>query len=236
MGFDRVPSLGSRPDSAELTRDMVGIGMNFAAEANRFALIEETLVYASELGMEEHDFRVLSILTTWVGVHHGHVNADRLVRCVSEHESPRVRAYWSAIAGWQKRDRRFARLAKAYEGPQLDLLPVGTDFQIHRRGEDERFAGSAVRVPVGTLRDRETDVLSPEVLVRRHTGYQNRVLMGPTWRADVWTELEREPDMSVAEAARRAGCSFSTAWQVVQDFRLLQGASSDDGGDSISAL
>ena len=210
--------------------------MNLAAEANWSALIEETLVYASELGMVEHDFRVLSILTTWVGIHHGHMNADRLVRCVSEHGSPRVRAYWSAIAGWLKKGRRFARLGKLYEGSQVDLLPVETEFQIARRGEDERFTGSAVRVPAGTLRDRETDVRSPEVLVRRHTGYQNRVLMGLIWRADLWTELEREPDMSVAEAARRAGCSFSTAWQVVQDFRLLQGASSDNGGDSISAL
>ncbi|MFU8803009.1 MAG: hypothetical protein ACNA8W_04280, partial [Bradymonadaceae bacterium] len=99
-----------------------------------------------------------------------------------------------------------------------------TDFQIARRGEDERFAGSALRVPAGTLRDREADVLSPETLVGHHAGYRNRVLMGPTWRADVWTILEDEPGVSVAEAARRAGCSFATAWQVVQDFRLLRDA------------
>ena len=61
------------------------------------------------------------------------------------------------------------------------------------------------------------------MLVRRHAGYRNWVLMGPTWRADVWTVLEATPDVSVAEAARRARCSFATAWQVVQDFRLLHG-------------
>jgi hypothetical protein len=57
--------------------------------------------------------------------------------------------------------------------------------------------------------------------VRRNAGYRNRVVMGPTWRADVWTVLEEEPNVSVAEAARRAGCAFATAWQVCQDFRLL---------------
>ena len=96
-------------------------------------------------------------------------------------------------------------------GLAVDLLPVGTDFQISRRGEDERFAGSVLRVPAGTLRDREADVIAPEALVGRHAGYRNRVLMGPTWRADVWTVLEDEHQMSVAEAARRAGCYFATA-------------------------
>jgi hypothetical protein len=206
---------------------MVGIGTNFAADANPSAPIEETLVYASVVGMDDHDLRVLAVLTTWVGVHHGHINADRLVRCVSEHGSDRVHTYWAAVAHGLSKDRRFARLAKLQDVPLVDLLPVGTDFQIARRGEDKRFVGSSLRVPAGTLRDRDADVLSPEVLVRRHAGYRNRVLMGPTWRADVWTALEEEPDVSVAEAARRAGCSFATAWQVVQDFRLLHAAPRD---------
>jgi hypothetical protein len=214
---------------APLTRDMVGIGMNFAAEPNVEAPIEETLTHASALGMEDGDLRALSVLTTWLGVHAAHVNADRLVRCASAHPSPRVRAYWAAIARWLGKDRRFARLAKLHEGPPLDLLPVGTDFQITRSGEDERFVGSALRVPASTLRDRAADVLSPASLVGRHAGYRNRVRMGPTWRADVWTVLERAPDLTVAEAARRAGCSFAAAWPVVQDFALLRAASSPPG-------
>jgi len=221
MAFSRPSALLERPDDDALTRDMAGIGMNFAAEPNVDAPIEETLVHASSLGMDDGDLRVLSVLTTWLGVHAPHINADRLVRYASEHPSLRVRAYWAAIARWLAKDRRFARLAKLHDGPALDLLPVGTEFQIARRGEDERFAGSALRVPAGTLRDRDIDVLSPESLVRRHAGYRNRVRMGPTWRADVWTVLERAPELSVAEAARRAGCSFAAAWQVVQDFTLL---------------
>lgn len=221
MAFSRRLALRERPDDDALTHDMVGIGMNFAAEPNGVAPIEETLVHASSLGMDDGDLRVLSVLTTWLGAHAAHTNADRLVRCVSEHPSARVRAYWAAVAHWLGKDRRFARLAKLHAGPAVDLLPVGTEFQIARRGEDERFARSVLRVPAGSLRDRSADVLSPESLVRRHAGYRNRVRMGPTWRADVWTVLERDPDLSVAEVARRAGCSFAAAWQVVQDFTLL---------------
>lgn len=224
MPFSRATSPEPTPAPDQLTARMVGIGMNFAAKADPDADIESTLLHASVLGMDEGDLRVLAVLTTWLGVHHTHVNADRLVRLASDHRFDRIRAYWGAIATWLKKDRRLARLVGAYRGAPIDLLPTGTEFQIKRRGEDERFAGSKLRVPNGTLRDRREDVLSPEVLVRRHAGYRNRVLMGPSFRADVWTALEHAPDLSIADIARKASCSFATAWQAAQDYRLLRDA------------
>ncbi|MEZ4365245.1 MAG: hypothetical protein R2939_03020 [Kofleriaceae bacterium] len=212
------------PSPAELTARMVGIGMNFAAKAADDADIEGTLVHASAHGMDAGDLRVLAVLTTWLGVHHGRVNADRLVRLVGAHPSARVRAYWAAVAMWLKQDRRLARLASAYARAPIELLPTGTAFQIRRRGEDERFVGTPLRVPKGTLRDRSSDVLTPERLVQRHAGYRNRVLMGPSFRADVWTALERAPEQSIADLARQASCSFATAWQAAQDYRLLRAA------------
>ena len=224
MAFNRSTTGGGRPDAGTLTRDMAGIGMNFAARQAPEAPIEETLVFASELGMDEQDLRVLAVLTTWFGLHCARVNADRLARLLAEHPSKRVRAYWAAVAKWHSKDRRFRRLRALHRGAPVQLLPVGTDFQVSRRGQDERFVDSSLRVPAGTLRDRLADVLGPEALARRHPGYRNRVLMGPTWRADVWTVLEQEPELSVAQAARRVGCSFATAWQVVQDYKLLRDA------------
>jgi len=224
MAFSRATSPEPTPAPDELTARMVGIGMNFAAKTAADADIESTLLHASVVGMDQGDLRVLAVLTTWLGVHHTHVNADRLVRLVRAHRSERVRAYWAAVAAWLKKDRRLARLAGVYEGAPIELLPTGTAFQVKRRGEDERFAGSKLRVPKGTLRDRHADVLSPEVLVRRHAGYRNRVLMGPSFRADVWTALERAPDLSIADLARKASCSFATAWQAAQDYRLLRSA------------
>lgn len=222
MAFNRNIFPSIRPTPTQLNSYMAGIGMNFACEPNNKANIEDTLIHAAELGMDGGDLRVLSVLTTWFGVHHTHINADRLVRIIASHTSIRVQAYGAAVATWLAKDRRFARLASNYAGPIIDVLPVGTDFQIARRGADERFKDSVLRVPSGTLRDRPSDVAAPETLVQLHPGYRNRVLMGPSWRADVWTELEREPNLSVAEVARRAYCSFSTAWQIAQDFKLVR--------------
>ena len=227
MAFNRATSPEPTPAPDTLTARMVGIGMNFAAKADADADIESTLLHASALGMDEGDLRVLAVLTTWLGVHHTRVNADRLVRLVGAHPSARARAYWAAIATWLKKDRRLGRLASEYDGAPIDLLPTGTEFQIKRRGEDDRFTGSYLRVPKGTLRDRRQDVLSPEVLVRRHAGYRNRVLMGPSFRADVWTALDQAPDLSIADIARKASCSFATAWQAAQDYRLLRAAGFD---------
>jgi len=50
----------------------------------------------------------------------------------------------------------------------------------------------------------------------------------------VWTVLERHPDLAVAEAARRASCSFATAWQTAQDFRMLQQAGQEPGNAGAS--
>ncbi len=106
----------------------------------------------------------------------------------------------------------------------LELLPVGTQFQLQRRGVDPRFDGSALWVPAGSLRERASDILTPEALVRLHPGYRNRVLMGPSWRADVWTALERAPGMATADLARQIGCPLAAAGQVAEDFHLWRRA------------
>lgn len=222
MPFSRVLHPPERPAPRRLTRQMAGIGMNFAASPVRDANIEDVLIYASEAGMLEGDLRVLGMLVQWTEVHGARINADRLSRALSSHEDARVRAFWAAVGAWLGKDRRFARLQNLYSGPPVDLLPTGTGFQIRRKGEDERFGGTCLRVPAATLRKRKGDVLPPSELARRHRGYRNRVLMGPGWRADVWTVLEKDPGLPVAEVARRAYCAFGTAWQVKRDFELFR--------------
>jgi hypothetical protein len=212
----RVPA-----GSDALTSAMVGIGMNFAAPAVVDPNIEDTLLFTSIEAMDHGDLRVLSVLVTWFGVHSRWVNADRLAKIVSDHDSERVRALWSALARCQAKDRRFAHLAKVYGGPRIDVLSTGTEFQLRRHGEDPRFEGSALRVPSNVVRDRGADVLPPAELAQRHHAYRCRVIMGPTYRADMWAALEEDPTLSAAMLARKTYGSFATAWHVRRDFALV---------------
>lgn len=210
-----------RLDQQKLNTDLVGIGMNFGANGSENPNIEDTILRASIEGLEYDDLRVLSVLTTWLEVHFAALNVDRLTQIVAAQSGIRVRAYWSSIARWLKSDRRFAKMAHVYEGERVDLLTVGSDFQIQRRGEDERFAGAPLRVPAGVLRDRRADVWTPAQLAHVHPGYRWRTVIGPSYRGDMWAELVMHPDLPAAELARRAYGSFATAWAVKRDWNVL---------------
>ncbi len=221
MSFSRDSDPLPLPDRDALTAAMVGIGMAFPAAAQRDPNVENTLVFASRLAMEDQDLRVLDVLTTWFGVHAAFVNADRLTRLVAALGSPRVQALWGALACWQQKDRRFARLATSYKGHRIDVLATGSAFQIKRHGEDPRFVGGPLRVPGNLLRGRAADVLTPSQLARHHRAYRARVMMGPVYRADMWAALEMRPSVTPTELARQTYGSFATAWHVKRDFDLV---------------
>ena len=221
MGFRRQIEPDEPLGGEALTAAMVNIGMLFAAESGAEANIEDVLLAASLEGMEGDDLRVLSVLTTWLGVHLPRVNVGRLTQLLKRQQSERVRGYWTSIARWHRQDSRMRKVEGLHDNKLLDLLPVGTDFQLKRRGFDERFADGPLRVPAGTLRDRAADILTPSELARNHRAYHHRVLIGPTYRADMWALLERDPQLSPTALARQTYGSFSTAWQVKRDFNII---------------
>jgi hypothetical protein len=49
-------------------------------------------------------------------------------------------------------------------------------------------------------------------------------MLGPSYRADMWAELETDPGLAAAELARRTYGSFATAWHVKHDWQVLRGA------------
>jgi hypothetical protein len=221
MAFKRELQPTKLPDNRTLTAQMIGIGMNFAGRGDRRANIENTIFFASIEGMERDDLRVLSVLATWLEVHSARINVDRLVRLVAQNESVRVRAFWKAVAEWLAEDRRLAKLKRVYRGPRVDLLSVGMAFQLKRAGEDKRFSGTCLCVPSGVLRHRTADVLTATELAARHATYRQRIIAGPSYRADTWAVLSEDPSMSAAELARQTYASFATAWQTKKDWALV---------------
>lgn len=200
---------------------MIGIGLLFnSGRGDVAAHLEDTVLAASQEGMDRRDVRVLGVLTTWLELHGARLNVDRLVRSLAD-LSPRVKLYWAAVAHWKQFDFRWDRIRRLVRGPRMDFSE-STGFHVQRKGEDPRFVGGPLRVSVGALRDRKADVLTPEELAQQHRGYYWRVVMGPSYRADMWARLEAEPSLSAAALARSCYGSYATAWQVRRDFALIQ--------------
>jgi hypothetical protein len=199
---------------------MAGVGMNIAASPSPDPNLEDTVYFASEEGLLRDDLRALSVLTTWLTVHGERLDVVRLAWLIRAHPSLRLRAYWAAAGAWPTM-RRAGRIARAYEGPRLELLSVGTDFHVRRHGEDPRFARSALVVPANVLRDRPSDVLAPAELAARHRPYRYRVLVGPGPRADLWAALDASPGLSTAALARRAYSSYALASEVKRDWAIV---------------
>ena len=200
---------------------LAGIGCNLNAFPVVNADIEYTLYKASQEALEHLDFRTLSLIVHWIDVHESIVNVPRLKRLLrtSTTETQRL---WRAISEWRQEHHKWQSLLRL-NGPldRWELLPVGTDFQISRKGEDPRFMGTDLRIPNGLLPIREGDVLSPKHLIQQHPTYANRVRFGVCLRADLWTQLELEPSLSAAQLAKQVGCAFASAWEVKHDFELL---------------
>ncbi len=228
MGFRRRIEPMKRLEGESLISALAGIGMEFSAPPLRHPAIEDTLFFASEEGMERDDLRVLSVLTIWLEIHADWINVNRLVRLVELSDSHRVHAYWSAIAQWLGKDRRYQRLKTRRAQRRVDLLRTGNDFQIKRKGEDPRFRGSCLGVPNGTLRIRYADVLDPVALAQLHKGYRSRIIQGPSYRADMWAQLEENASLTASELARLTYGSFETARLTKRDFELVHSSTTTE--------
>ncbi len=224
MSFKREIIPAMLPTGERLTAQLIGIGFRLQGEAIANANIEDSIFAASIEGIAG-DYRVLSLLVDWFDIHSERVLADRLYHLALGSSQKRVRVFWAAMAQRKSTDRRFLKFAGLHSGKRIDLLPKGTKFHIARSGEDERFVGTALRVPEGAgLRRRPSDVLSPSRLASVHLPYYYRLLIGPTYRANMWAHLELDTDLSTAELARRCYGSFATAWHVKREWNILKEA------------
>lgn len=194
--------------------------------------LEHVIVSAAAAAFPR-DYRLLSVVTTWLGVHAARVHVGELARllpCAEQNcaDPVRFRAYWAGIAHWLRKDNRWSKVARMYPGPPVYLSRLDravVKAAIEHKGEDPRFTGSRLRVPVGMLRDRPADVASPEAMAANHPWYHERLRQGPTYRADCWAELERDPAMTAAALARRVGCTYPVAHRAVRDRSIVMSPS-----------
>jgi hypothetical protein len=93
---------------------------------------------------------------------------------------------------------------------------------IRMKGLDDRFEGTCIRVPKNLFSHRPQQIFSAESIARRHMGFRYRVMFGPSYRADIWALLRRNPDLSGYRLAKLAHCSTATALRIKQDYEIVK--------------
>lgn len=222
MGFKRIEGILKYPTGQTLDKQLAGIGFKISSAKIFNPNIEDTIIAAAIEGLDG-DFRTLSLLTDWFEVHSARVNVDRLERALRNLKNVRVRAYFSALAVWLSADSRFKKIKSIYQGPQILLgLTKSYEYLVSKNGLDERFSQSALIVARETLRRRIEDIDSPESLAKYHRDYYYRILIGPSYRADMVSLFERSQNISASDLAKGTYGSFATAWSVMKDLSILR--------------
>ena len=221
MSFKRIECTGTYPEGNELNSKLVGIGFKIGSPIEKNPNIEDTIIAAAIEGLDG-DFRDLSLLTDWFSIHYKCVNIDRLIRALKTIKDIRIKSYFSAVGKWLEKHSGYKRLSKIYRGEKI-LLGLTKDYQflITRNGLDERFVNSKLLVAKGTLRSRLDDILVPSDLAKIHSDYYYRILIGPSYRADMVSQYINDPKLTASSLAQKTYGSFATAWSVMKDINTI---------------
>jgi hypothetical protein len=186
--------------------------------------IEETLIRAAYEARV--DFRILSILLTWITVHADYVIVEKFAKKRLAFEKPlgmnrvldlmAAQAVASGSHKWKKLLRTSPRR------PEIPVDPELLEASIQYQGADEQLKKHGILVPKKLLRIREEDVLTSTELSRLNSQYRNRLLYGASWRADIIAAIEAGVK-NANQISRLLGCSYEPAYRVFRDYRVALG-------------
>jgi hypothetical protein len=84
--------------------------------------LEETIMRATMCGMEDDDYRVLSLATQWLETHALILDLERIGGFLSANGHPRTRAFWCAIGQMFAHHPRFTPLTHFHTGGRMNLI------------------------------------------------------------------------------------------------------------------
>jgi hypothetical protein len=210
---------------------LIGIRIGFSElkdlNLNCFSYdIEETLIIASYEA--NSDFRLLSLLVSWVSIHGEYVIVEKLFKKLKEYEKYRgpspvmnllsIQAVLSGFLKWKK------WITSSEKKTQYPIKKELVESSIEYQGLNEEFAKYGAQIPRKLLRIREADVYSIEELARFNIQYRNRLIYGASWRADIIAAIEfgfKNPSV----IAKTIGCSYEPSHRIFKEYLIAKSAS-----------
>jgi len=219
--------------SQSLNFDLIRIGfkLQFSKEpevSTYFVDIEKTLVRAILEIVEKDDGRLLSLVTSWLVVHHRQVNIGKLAKYVNgiTNNQPAaivMKALVNYIAqkkypAWRKSVHKIQA-----EGSFAFFNREVSSFDTSARSTTvEEFRVCGFYTTITSLRIRESDIETPEELAKLNHQYANRLLVGSNWRSDIVT-LKQQGYESPYAIAKELGLSYSSVHEAYRALDKLAG-------------
>jgi len=208
----------------------IGVRLSLRDEAKRKskalvfdADIEDTLLEAAAQIPKES--KLFSLLLSWIEVHAEYVIVEKLMKKTQKLDlSDPARVWINALAIYATH-RGFHKWKRWVEKAQGDvyLYPKKTSQSaLKLKGAVSYFEEKGYLIPEGSIRVRAADALTPIELSRQNKQYQNRLLYGPSWRADIITAIEEGIETPYAIAAL-VGCSYEPAHRVFNEYNIAKG-------------
>ncbi len=185
--------------------------------------IEDTLLEAAaEIPKQS---KLFSLLLSWIEVHAGYVIVEKLMKKVQKLDSNDPARVWInglAIYATHRGFHKWKRWVEKSESPVYLYTEKTSQSALQLKGAVPYFEEKGYLIPEGSIRVRTADALTPSELSRQNKQFQNRLLYGPSWRADIITAIEEGIETPYA-VAKLVGCSYEPAHRVFNEYNIAKG-------------
>ena len=191
----------------------IGISVNNGVQQDKFTDIEQTLVLCAENIPD--NTRILCLILSWIHMHGGKVNIERLVKIAGK--NPPV---------WLGAFAQFAVYCKYHRWKKLVFKPIevvsngsltSNQSRSQFKGEEVWSKGSGYLIPLGSEPIQKKWILSPKQLAEINIHYKNKLIYGANWRADIATAIEMGAK-NPYQVAKISCCSYEPAHRIFNDF------------------
>ena len=206
------------------------MGMRFALESHKTAreqTVDTESVIMDITEVFPDDARLASVFFSWIKVHGNFVVIEKLAKLAVARAKKTwntnpwlsMTAAWAMECGYYK----WKKLIEKVQTPTYLYPEKMSESAITLKGAIPWLERLGFRIPVGSLRIRESDVLTPQELMRYNLQYRNRYIYGPSWRADIITAIQRGNTSPMA-ISRAVGCSYEPAHRISREYLMAMNA------------
>jgi hypothetical protein len=205
-----------------LYEDLSKIGFRVNANSNKSEDVDIETTLLKAIGEFDNDSRMISLVFSWLTVHHKQLLADKLFRNFKSIENKEKYRWFPAVCSFlvHLKDFRFSKGVSKAKKP-IYIGDRNNSLSIKRKGNYEFLEGLNFFIPIGNVRIREKDILNSKDLSTLNLQYRNRLIFGPNWRSDIITSFQ-QGYKNANQISVHLGLNRSRVGEVLKSYKLIE--------------